>query len=49
MEITAQFIPGLKLGIEYSDLDEESQEVLETDATIVISVDLAFLRILIWS
>lgn len=49
MVISFGFISGFKLGLEYTELDEEDNEYMEDNHTMLISIDLAIVRIMLWT
>lgn len=49
MVISIGLITGLKVGLEYTELDEEDNEYMGDHHTMLISIDLAFVRIMLWT
>ncbi len=49
MVISIGLISGLKIGLEYTELDEEDNEYMEDNHTMLISLDLVFVRVMLWT
>lgn len=49
MIITMGFIKGLKIGLEYVELDDEDREAWDLESTLLTTIDLGLIRFTIFS